>query len=347
MIGINDFITLVIHTPRYAERLKEILQSRGVVVKLEDFVSFKSPVTVAQRVKIRPKDLPLALNIIESSELYPKSQGRGKTAGMSGTLLIPVDFSELSRKSVTEGFRLAEWLHLNPILLHASTRNGSEVEMQRFKNKLRGWQKEGYVAPLAFDTETVPGVPEEAISEWCKRNRPELVFMTTRGHRRRNEEMVGSVTAEVLDSCRRPVFVISENSKLGKYEEIERLMILSTMDPQDIIALDVFMRMFGYPKSKITIAPVITKKGASGKEGSDISGLTEYFNSNYPNSQFEALMSAGIDISDIIDRTIEDKKIELLVVPNKKSNLFNRIFSPTLAHRTLFERDMPMMVIPV
>lgn len=103
MIDIDDFITLVIHTPAHAQNLRNILESHGMEVRLEDFVSFKSPVAVAQRVKIRPKDLPLALKIIESGEGYSPALIDMKMAGMSGNLLIPVDFSDSSRLAVNIG----------------------------------------------------------------------------------------------------------------------------------------------------------------------------------------------------------------------------------------------------
>ena len=40
MIDVDDFITLVIHTQKRAQSLKNILESHGIEVRLEDFVSF-------------------------------------------------------------------------------------------------------------------------------------------------------------------------------------------------------------------------------------------------------------------------------------------------------------------
>lgn len=44
---------------------------------------------------------------------------------------------------------------------------------------------------------------------------------------------------------------------------------------------------------------------------------------------------------------IADNHIQLMIVPNKKSSAFSRFFRPTLAHRILFERDVPLLVLPV
>ena len=39
--------------------------------------------------------------------------------------------------------------------------------------------------------------------------------------------------------------------------------------------------------------------------------------------------------------------IDLMVVPNRKKNVFARLFNPGIAHRVLFHFDIPMMVVPV
>ena len=40
------------------------------------------------------------------------------------------------------------------------------------------------------------------IVEYAKENKPEMIVMGTRGAGKKEKELIGSVTAEVLDSCR-------------------------------------------------------------------------------------------------------------------------------------------------
>ena len=115
----KNLITLVIHTPERAGILKNILESHGLKVVLEDFFVSKSTLRVAERVKITPDDLPLALKIIESGDNYSAASIAMKMAGMSGNLLIPVDFSDSSLLSVKMGFSLARRLSIHPVLMHA------------------------------------------------------------------------------------------------------------------------------------------------------------------------------------------------------------------------------------
>lgn len=373
MIDVDDFITLVIHTPERAQILKNILESHGIEVRIEDFVSFKSPLTVAQRVKICPKDLPLALKITESGDAYSPALIEMKMAGMSGNLLIPVDFSESSGLAVAIGFRLAKRMGVHPVVMHAyvaplynpstvvgdendldeiaeveessDIRDAASKRLNRFKGQIMEWQSKGIIPEIKFSTTLLEGVPEEVILDYCRQSPPVLVVMATRGVDKKEEELIGSVTAEVLDSCRVPVFTVPEDCTIEEIEDVTRLMLFCNMDQHDIITVDALMRMFDYPECQLTLVPSIDRKRT--KQTERMQALCDFFNKNYPTSRFGVFLPASDDLRSEIDSEVNRIGIQLLIVPNKKTNVFSRIFHPTLAHKFLFERDMPMLVIPV
>lgn len=373
MIDVDDFITLVIHTPERAQVLKNILENHGIEVRIEDFVSFKSPLTVAQRVKIRPKDLPLALKITESGDGYSPALIEMKMAGMSGNLLIPVDFSESSGTAVAIGFRLAKRMGVHPVVMHAyvaplynpasiagnetdsdelaqaeessDIRDAATKRLSRFKGQIIEWQAEGILPDVKFSTTLLEGVPEEVILDYCKQSPPALVVMATRGVDKKEEELIGSVTAEVLDSCRVPVFTVPEDCTIEEIEDVTRLMLFCNMDQHDIITVDALMRMFDYPECQLTLVPSLSRKRTRLSER--LTALCDFFNNNYPTSRFGIFLPESNDLRSEIDSEVNRSGIQLLIVPNKRTNVFSRIFHPTLAHKFLFERDMPMLVIPV
>lgn len=373
MIDINDFITLVIHTPTRAQSLKNILESHGMEIELEDFVSFKSPVAVAQRVKIRPKDLPLALKIIESGENYSPALIEMKMAGMSGNLLIPVDFSASSMIAVSIGFRLAQRMGVHPVVMHSyvapifkpmnagesfindkempdaeETKDVREIaahKLAKFRSDIKKCQNEGVVPDIKFSISLQEGVAEESILDYSRQTPPALVVMATRGKDRKEEELIGSVTAEVLDSCRVPVFTVPEDCQIGSIEDIGHLMMFCNLDQHDIMTVDALMRMFDYPECIITLVPVFQRR--IGKINDKLEALGDFFNTNYPAAKFKTFVPDVKNYRSEIDAAIVKMEVDLLVVPNKKTNVFSRIFRPTIAHKSLFERDMPMLVIPV
>lgn len=373
MIDIDDFITLVIHTPTRAQSLKNILESHGIEVRLEDFVSYKSSVAVAQRVKIRPKDLPMSLKITESGEGYSPALIEMKMAGMSGNLLIPVDFSASSLKAVTIGFKLARRIGVHPVVFHSyvapifkspvsadvfdaeseiedveETKDIREIassKLGKFRAEIKKLQADGIIPEMKFSTTLQEGVAEESILAYCRETPPVLVVMATRGIDKKEEELIGSVTAEVLDSCRVPIFTVPENCKINNIEDITNLMMFCNLDQHDIMTVDALMRMFEYPKCEITLVPVSQHRGV--KVSDKLSALQEFFRTNYPTASFKKLIPDVDKFRKEIDEAIPKQDIDLLIVPNKKTNVFSRIFRPTIAHKFLFERDMPMLVIPV
>lgn len=375
-------ICLAIHSHEHAEILKNVLESHGVHVTLEKYsVDEESPIN-AEKVMIPEADLSLALKLSESGESISAFQTAMKMAGMSRTLLIPVDFSEASMQSVKVGFSLASRLGISPVIMHSfaspmfdpmstsgvfptdtdggdvvademsvvaagDIRKQEEIKLRAFKKSIKDAQSEGTLVDLKFTTELIEGVAEEAILEWCRTNQPQLVVMATRGVDKKEEDLIGSVTAEVLDSCRVPVLTVPDNHILGNPNSGRHgnYMIFCNLDQQDIITVDTLMRMFNYPECNLTLVPVPSR--LKGKAGARIEALCKFLKDNYPASRFSVSVPADGRFREEIDRLTREKKIELLIVPNKKTNVFSRIFHPTIAHKFLFERDMPMLVLPV
>ncbi|MBD5329966.1 MAG: universal stress protein [Bacteroides sp.] len=376
----KDLITLVIHTPERAGILKNILESHGMKVVLEDFLVSKSTLRVAERVKISPDDLPLALKILESGDNYSAASIAMKMAGMSGNMLIPVDFSESSLLSVAMGFSLAKRLSVHPVIMNAfvaplfspsssyqdsldamgvenvtqemeeavamkDLRVAAQNRMKKFRDKIQDAQKKGEITDVKFSTSIIEGVPEEVILNYCTETPPMLVVMATRGVEKKEEELIGSVTAEVLDSCRVPVLTVPDNHSGLSISEVKRLMLFCNLDQHDLLAVDALMRMFDYPVCDVTLVP------AAEKQKNNISGklddLCRYFNSTFPSASFKVSIPGGKDYRKDIDAIIKEENIQMLIVPNKKTNIFSRIFHPTIAHRFLFERDMMMLALPV
>lgn len=378
----NRFITLAIHTYPHAVHLKKILESHGITARLENIGDSTTPVEVGLRVKIAAKDLPMALKIVESGDSYSQLAIERKLTGLTNNVLIPVDFSDHSNLSVTIGFALAERLGLNVTLLHTfaspyfsdgfgnvSDPSGlesgddgvSEVEeiqatsaiereskrqMKKFADKISDKISAGELPDIHFSTFVEEGLPEEVILEYTRATPPAVVVMATRGKSRKEEELIGSVTAEVLDTCRVPILAVPEDYKFISIADIQKLVFFCNLNQNDLLSVDTLMRMFSYPDVDITLVPVSQKTSAEAIK--KIADLQEYFSANYPTGQFHtANVPTGNDFRAHMENLIRDKHIEMLVVPNKKKNIFSRLFNPGIAHRILFEKDIPILALPV
>lgn len=301
------------------------------------------------------------------------------TTGMGHNLLIPVDFSEMCEIAIKFGFEIARRLDLDPILLYASPiplpamydaypedmggldnetvqieemeiglemYHSGERRMDALKRKLDSWQKAGTLIDRPYKTVVSEGMPEEVIREYARFQNPEVIVMATRGIRKKEEELVGSVTAEVLDNCRVPLFAIPENYSICDPKDIIRLAAVCNLEGQDVACVDELMKMFGNPKVSIWLVPMSEKRDAS-KAKLEINAIESELRQKYPSSDFYKVELPENGKREALENFMRENDIQMIIVPNKKKNIFARIFNPGIAHRILFEKDIPLLALPV
>lgn len=292
-------------------------------------------------------------------------------------VLIPVDFFRLSFDAVRLGFQFARRLGARPVLLHAyspvylpeeppvydsfdfteadqiveSEVVQSDIEkaaddgMATFAKKVDGWIASGKVPDLKFDTRVLQGVPEEVIRSYARSNSPAMIVMATRGKEKKEHDFLGSVTAEVIDTCRLPIFTVPENPDDVDVDHISRIAFFCNLDSSDSDSLKYMMEFLSANTLDVLLVPVPKKSDSQSEEM-----MTDFLQScarQYPSVSFHKATIPEKDFRRNVENCIMQQKIQLLVVPNRKTNFFSRIFNPSLPHRVLFERDIPMLALPV
>lgn len=380
-------VLLGVHTQRFAKTLALALESAGIESAAESVElssecvddnsdDGKKHTQGLVAVNVAESDLRRAVEIAEQSLATAPYKVDLKLAGMSEKLLIPVDFSNLSLLACRVGFELAARLGLKPVILHVYTTpylvdtapdttfpslddNSNTIEeveaerdiqkiahdeMRAFRKVLEQKISEGEIKPLGYEVEMREGTPEEAILEYTRITPPAMVVMATRGKDRKEEELVGSVTAEVLDSCRVPVFTVPDNYRFDDLSEIKKLAFFCNLEGKDVKSMEFFMRMFNYPEVDIILVPASAKIADS---DSKIKELKDYLSESYPEVRFELAPFLTKEVRTEFEEITQRLGLEMLMVPNKRSNIFARLFNPGIPHRVLFERDIPMLALPV
>ena len=365
----DRLITLAIHTYEKAVMLKTLLENEGVPVVLHNVNLTQPVVSSGVRVRIKEKDLPLSLRIVENTDIFTNND---KIPLLRQKVIVPIDFSDYSYKAAKIAFHIAQLNNASIIFLHAfidpffneniqlSSNPTYELElgearkmlekeisseMLKFTDQIKQDIKLGEIPPIKFTTDIREGVPEDVITEYAKQSMPMLIVMGTRGAGKKEKELIGSVTAEVLDSCRVPVFSVPELSLIKSINDIKNILFFSNLDQGDIIALDSLHRLFPNCCLHITLVQIADKKRHTPNNA--INALTSYCINNFENHSFSSETLKPKNILDEFKNIEKSQKYNLIVVPNKKKNIFSRLFNPSLAHRMLFNADVPMMVIPV
>ena len=105
--------------------------------------------------------------------------------------------------------------------------------MKSFKKYIEESIENGTLANAKYEIILSEGIPEDEIIQWSKRNLPELIIMGTRGKNQKEVDILGSVTAEVIDSSKFPVLAIPENSTIKINEDIKKVALVTTCDFKD------------------------------------------------------------------------------------------------------------------
>lgn len=364
-------ITVAIHTFDRANAVKNLLETEGVEVSLQNVNLSEPIVSPGVRLRIHEADLPLALRIIENAEIFSPPC---RELPSSPPILVPTDFTDYSLRAAIIAFHIAKRLGSSITFLHSyidpaqsgriqlsdalsfdplDTDERSRLEeqenrlMHSFADKIRQRIKKGSIPAVKFNTQVDEGVPEDSILEFAKAENPPLIVMGTRNAEKRKKDQIGSVTAEVLDQCRVPAFTIPESFTVDQILNIRNVVLLSDLEQADILVLDTFYRLFPETPFHVTVVNIPARRQSSDNGAKSIHAMLEYCQSHYPTYRFEARTIHINTVTEEFNSLQSEQDIGLIVVPNKKRNIFMRLFNPGLAHKLLFQADIPMMVIPV
>jgi len=236
----EKLVTVAIHSYEKAQILKSILESEGIPAVIQGIKMIDPVIPGNVRVRINEADLPRALQVIEKVD-FTSVVDKEQDQEIRKEILIPVDFSEYSLAACEFGFRLARDLDCKVKLLHAfftpfypgaipfgdsftlqatdkelyqDIKRKTEDEMQGLVKKIDEEIAKGSLPNVPYQTVLVEGLPEEEIISWSKKMRPTAIVMGTRGKNAKELDLIGSVTAEVIEGSRTPIFAIPEGAKV-------------------------------------------------------------------------------------------------------------------------------------
>ena len=359
----NRLITVAIHTFDRAVDLKNTLEEEGIEVKLHNVNLDEKVLGPGVRVRIRERDLPQALQIIESPET---------TTSDKCCVLLPVDFGKYSLKSVRLGMEYARRFRGKVLLLHSyinerhtmslpfgsdrfesspedeikGIKKNARQQMDEFKKMLMDKIAAGELPKVKIESKVTEGIPEEQILHYAQKYDVALIVMGTSGTNRRRQNLIGSVAGEVMDACKFPIFTVPIGMPDVGLTDITHVAFFSNLIQQDLISFDRFARLFNMRGVEVTIIPVVDKKERRLVDQS-LQQLVQYCREHYPECTFKTKRIAAKTFMESFAAYAKEENVQLIAVPNKKSSIFSRLFNPSIAHRVLFQTDTPMLVVPV
>lgn len=369
----QNLVTVAIHSYEKAVILKSILESEGIETVIHGVSIIQPSVPGNVRVRINEEDLPRALTIIEqvdftshieSDKDLEKAKGRNE-------VLIPVDFSNYTMKTCEFGFNLANDIGSDVLLMHSfytpyypmavpfgdafSIQNSDRTVYKDIKDKVEKQMNElikniksridnKELPNVQFKHIIVEGLPEEEIISYSKKQRPKAIVMGTRGSNAKDLDLIGSVTAEVIDGSKTPIFAIPENSKDMDISQIKNIAFLTNFREREFKAFDIMMSFIKPYPIKVHLAHM-ARKGDVWDE-IKLSGTQTYLAEQYPQLDLEyKLLDRDKQLELVLEEFVGQNKIDIIAMSSSRRGLFARIFNPGIARRMLFHSDTPLLVI--
>ncbi|MDR3060858.1 MAG: universal stress protein [Dysgonamonadaceae bacterium] len=366
----DKLITLAIHTFQKAQLLKTLLESEGIEVYLHNVNLIQPVVSSGVRVRIKESDLPAALKIIETTNLFEEEQPNKTSTPLSKTILIPVDFSQYSKHACEIGFNYAARVHSEIIIMHAyftpyfpstislndtfsyQTHDEATIskltekakkDLEEFSEFIRNQINFGHWPDVKFTTILRDGLPEEEITACSNEYKPLMIIMGTRGKNQKDADLIGSVTAEVIEMAKFPVFAIPENTPFRNFSEIKQVAFGTSFEQKDLIAVDTLFKMFSGYTIEYHLFHISNRQDAWHEI--KLAGIKEYFEKQYPEIiiRYEVIDSNDFVLN--LEKFIRKNSIDFISLATHRRNLLARIINPSMARKMLFHTDTPILAL--
>lgn len=372
----DKLITLAILTYSKAQILQSVLENEGIESYIHNVNLIQPVISSGVRVRIKESDLPQALKIIESSSWLSSEilQEESPEPAKASHVLIPIDFSAYSLKACDFGFRVAAKMQVEVVLLHvhftpiyipslqystdhygippiensASIRSVIETIHKELDDLVKVIDKkieDGIYPKVKYTCMLREGVPEEEILSYARHEKPLIIVMGTRGEHQKDLELIGSVTAEVIE--RSPVFVyaIPEQAPSKSIEDIHKVALFTSFDQRDLIAFDSLITTFKDNHFEVTFIHINSHEQKRTWNEITLAGIKEYFKKQYPQLEFNYLSVDEEHLLNNLDQFVQENKIDVICTSNYKRNIFARLFNPSIARKMLFHANTPLLVI--
>lgn len=363
----GKIVTLVVLSFERAHILKTLLEAEGVDCFLENANLIQGAVSSGVKIKISESDLDRSMLVLEG--MMHEDYDMPDLEKVPPRILLPVDFSAYSRKAALIALDWAAVLkaelmvfhtYFNPVIstmpfsdtfayemnmedLVVELEDKAKEGMQEIKVFLDEKNKEQYNNDVSINSELVKGIAEDEIVKFSKVYQPSVIIMGTRGKDQKVADLIGSVTAEVMERAKVPVFAVPEDFDYRGINQMTNLLYATDFMDGDFKAMAILEKIVKPLGVKINCAHV-SAKGHSQWDDVRLQGLKEHFKKIYDETNVDCNLIEHEDFYIGLESYVRDKEIDVLSFTRKKRSLISKLFNPNIAKKMLFHSTTPLLV---
>jgi len=290
-------------------------------------------------------------------------------------ILVPVDFSDASKKALVYGYILAARFNARLIAAHIVPNSSAlayafpvesvvheQAQYEEATKELKILLSRGHATTVAAKAITKVGRIDEELLDIVKDEAIDLVVMGTHGRRYAGRWFLGSVTERILRRVPVPVLTVSRIGD-GKHIVNPSLASLSHIlyaadVPEPNPALDFAMELADRFAAKLTVLHVVEHLDSLYAAGAHLSGeaadrmnaMRHRFDaflssSNSYGLSIETLVREGKPYKEILSVT-EAHGIDFIVLNMHRKGVLERAFLGSTAERVVRVAEVPVLSIP-
>ncbi len=369
----EKLITLTKLSNTRAQLLRARLASENVESILTNLNQIKGSVPAA-KVKVREKDLQVAMRLLRHMEQeYGPDEVEELGKKDLDRILIPVDFTGVSERAAGFAVTLADKINADIKLMHAyfnptvgtaplnetttyqDAMSGylrdlhikARTQLEEMSNDLKRQIKNKKISGVDVDYFLTMGDPASEIVRIGKQYKPNVIVMPIRHDDEKENTLIGSVTASVIESAENPVLAIPEQFTKPHVSDIKNIAYVTSYDPGDLNAVKNLMRLVAPIQGANIHILQICEKEQTEADKYQMQTLQEFFR-RFEKATFsgKSIICTGKKAVEEVNDYVEKNDIHLLSLVSHKRNLITRLLYPGIARRMVFHTKTPLLVFP-
>jgi nucleotide-binding universal stress UspA family protein len=367
----NDkIITLATLTFEKAQMVQSLLESEGIDCFLEHINLIQGAVSTGVQINIREVDFEQAMIIFDAiRETDFEFKHHKIKLDKHIKILVPVDFSEYSQKAVDIAFDWVKTLKGEITLFNAyyspvhtglpfsdsyvydinaeevgiSIQEESQNKIDTIKENLQQKIHELNLKDVKVSCVLKRGIAEHEILGFSQYYKPSVIVMGTRGADKKAVDLIGSVTAEIMELAKTPVLAVPESFTYEGLDKINTIGYLAIFEEPDFISLEKLSNIV-QPLGMTIECCHISSPNDFKKNKVKMERLVEHFRKHPTEAPINFNLIENEDFWVGIESFIQKYNVDILSFTTYKKNLISRILNPNAAKKMLFHSTTPLLV---
>lgn len=266
-------------------------------------------------------------------------------------ILVPIDFADYSVKAAYLAFELAALWGSEIVFLHTFDDSSTKRTVLELTEKLKALfdseRASGRFASVVYSVVIKKGVPEDEIKKFVKTNNPRLIVMGTRANDQKVDELIGSVTSEVLSFTTVPLIVVPDSSPIKSYASVRNVCYATNFTDKDIYVFDDLMQRLKRYDFNVSFVHVLENNESAAAMQPAIDAFQKSVDSKYPSLKKKiAMLPCEKDVPYTLDKYMKDHGMDILTVKMSSGRGFYNMFVISLAQQLVYSAKNPLLVLP-